>query len=145
MFIKYTKQSYLDAMLNQGKVRLSTFWHYQAHEQPEIGDLDEGQSGFIFKNDTNESWEITPDLLDKAAMSDEGAKRYFKSKVLAPGYESWIEGADGFNTFMYSLTDAEAPSKKLMEKLDYDCAIEICDIEEFANHTSKALRQFVIN
>lgn len=136
-------QKYSDAMLNQGKVRLSTFWHYRADENAEIGDPDEGQSGYIFRNDTDEPWEITPDLLDAAAMSDEGFARYSEVKILLPGDESWIEGAGGFNTFMYSLTEANAPSKMLMDRLGYDSAIEICNFNEFANHTSQALKQFV--
>ena len=143
MLIKYTKQKYLDSFLNQGQVRISTFWHFQSDETPEIGDPDEGQSGFKFLNNINEPWEIPPELLDAAAMSAEGHPRYFESKILPPGDESWIEGAGGFNTFMYSLTEAEAPSRSLMDRLGYDCAIEICDIEGFAKHTSLALRQLV--
>ena len=130
-------------MLDQGNVYLSTFWHFQAHEIPEIGDPDEGQSGYIFFNDTDEPWVITPDLLDAAAMSPAGHPRFTDSKTLPPGDESWIEAAGGFNTFMYSLTEAAAPSRSLMERLGYDCAIEICDIDEFANHTSRALKQHV--
>jgi hypothetical protein len=128
-------------MLNQGQVLLSTFWHYQAHEKPEIGDPDEGQSGFIFLNDTDKPWEITPELLDAAAMSPKGYPRYSEPKTLPPGDESWIEAAGGFNTFMFSITEAEAPSKNLMEQLGYDCALEVCDIREFVNHTGQALRQ----
>ena len=130
-------------MLNLGNVYLSTFWDFQAHEIAEIGDPDEGQSGFIFFNDTDEPWIITPDLLDAAAMSSTGHPRFTESKILPPGDKSWIEAAGGFNTFMYSLTKAEAPSRSLMERLGYDCAIEVCDIDEFAKHTSGALNQHV--
>ena len=143
MLIKFTKQKYVDALLNQGQVRLSTFWHFQADEKPEIGDPDEGESGFIFRNDTDEPWEIRPELLDAAAMSPEGYPRFSEPKTLPPGDESWIEAAGGFNTFMYSLTEAEAPSRSLMDQLGYDCALEVCDIGEFTKHTSQALKQHV--
>ncbi len=142
MLIKFTRREYSDAMLRQGKVRLSTFWHFQATEKEEIGDPDEGQAGFIFRNDTDEPWEITPELLDAAAMSPVGFPRFTEPKTLHPGDESWIEASGGFNTFMYSLTEAEAPSKSLMKRLGYDTAIEICDVSEFAKHTGQALKQF---
>lgn len=143
MFIKYTNEEHLAFMLDEGKVRLSTYWNFMAEEQPEIGDADEGQSGFIFRNDTSDPWEITPDLLDAAAMSDDGHSRYSASRILPPGDESWIEAAGGFNTFLYSLTEADAPSSSLMERLGYDVAVEVCDIEEFSKHTSQALLQLV--
>lgn len=130
-------------MSNQGCVRLSTFWHFQSDEKSEIGDPDEGQSGYMFQNNTDSPWVITPDLLDAAAMSGEGFSRFSESKTLPAGDESWIESAGGFNTYMYSLTEAEAPSKSLMERLDYDSAIEICDIKGFTKHTSKALLQYL--
>ena len=128
-------------MLTQGQVRLSTFWHFQATENEEIGDPDEGQAGFIFRNDTDEPWEITPELLDAAAMSPVGFPRFTETKTVHPGDESWIEASGGFNTFMYSLTEAEEPSKSLMKRLGYDTAIEICDISEFGKHTGQALKQ----
>ena len=82
MFVKYTKKRHVEKMLNEGQVRLSTFWHYQADESSEIGDPDEGQSGFMFRNDTLEPWEIEPKLLDAAAMSAEGHSRFKESKIL---------------------------------------------------------------
>lgn len=143
MFIKYINERHLDSILGDGRVRLSTFWHFMADEQPEIGDANEGQSGYMFLNNTAEPWEITPELLDAAAMSDEGHFRFSQPKFLPPGDESWVEAAGGFNTFMYSLTQADAPSTSLMERLGYDAAVEICDIAEFAKHTSQALLQLV--
>ena len=144
MFIKYTSKKYLRPLIEEGKVRLSTFWHFMADEKPEIGDADEGQSGVIFSNDTPEPWEISPELLDIAAMSDDGRFRFTESKILPPGDESWIEAAGGFNTFMFSLTEADAPSNGLMKRLGYDSAIEITDIDQFAKHTSGALLQLAV-
>lgn len=129
-------------MLNEGKVHLSTFWHFRAHEQAEIGDPDDGQVGFMFKNDTSDPWTIEPELLDAAAMSVPGHPRFHESKTLMPGDESWVEAAGGFDTFMYSLTEAAAPSKKLMERLGYDSAVEVTDVGSFMDHTGQALRQF---
>lgn len=144
MFIKYTLEKYLNAMLSQGHVHISSFWHFRAHEDSEIGDPEEGQSGFMFRNDTNIPWEISPALLDAAAMSVAGRPRFNVSKTLMPCDESWIEAAGGFNTFMYSLSQAESPSTKLMRRLGYDAAVEIVDIEAFATHTASALRQHLV-
>lgn len=144
MIIKYTNEKYLDAMLDQGQVRLSTYWHFRAHEDAEIGDPEEGQSGFLFRNDTSEPWEIAPPLLDAAALSIEGYPRFSEARTLMPGEEGWIESAGGFNTFMFSMTEADAPSAKLMERLRYDSAIEVVDEDAFATHTARALRQHLI-
>ena len=130
-------------MLTDGKVRLSTFWNFMADERPAIGDADEGQSGYIFRNDTEKPWEITPKHLDAAARSEKDRPRFSEPKALAPGDESWIEAAGGFNTYMYSLTQADAPSTSLMKTLGYDAAVEICDIDAFSEHTSHALKQLV--
>ncbi len=143
MLIKYTYQEYIASMINEGSVYLRTYWHFRANETPEIGDPDEGQSGFIFFNDTDKPWVITPDLLDAAAMSPPGSPRFTESKTLPPGDESWIEAAGGFNTFMYSLTQASVPSRSLMARLGYDSAVEVCDIDEFSKHSAQALRQLM--
>ena len=145
MIIKYTKAKYVDDMLNEGKVRISTFWHFSAHEQAEIGDPDEGQTRYAFRNDTEELWVLEPELLDAAALSVEGQPRHTEAKTLIPGDESWIEAAGGFNTFMYSLTEADSPSRSQMTRLDpeYDTAVEVIDLHGFANHTGSALQLLV--
>ena len=141
MFIKYTNKKYATMMLEEGTVRLSTFWHFQADEKPEIGDPDEGQSGVVFHNDTLKEWTLEPELLDAAAMSVEGRSRFSEPKFLKPGQTSWIEAAGGFNTFMYSVTQAEAPSTTLMKRLGYDTAVEIKGFQSFVQHTGVTLRQ----
>lgn len=145
MYIKYTNKKFSDAFLSKGQVRISTFWDYKSNEKLEIGDSEEGQTGFIFFNNTKDPWEVAPELLDLAAMSSPGHSRYKESKIINQGDEGLIMAAGGFNTFMYSVTKADNPSKSLMEQFGYDTAIEIIDINKFAQFTSEALRQFLIN
>lgn len=138
-------REFADSLVTTGQVRISTFWHFQADEKPEIGDPDEGQAGVLFRNNTGDPWHITASQLDSAAMSPEGHSRFTVSKTLPPGDESWIEAAGGFNTYMYSLTTADMPSKSLMSRLGYNAAVEICDLDQFCYHTGAALRQLGIS
>jgi len=144
MFIKYTREEFIDDMLKCGQVRISTYWDYRANEELEIGDSEEGQSGFIFYNDTNKPWKIEPHLLDAASISSPGHSRFKEPKILNPGDEGLILAAGGYNTYMYSVTKADHPSKSLMKQLGYNAAVEIEDIEAFAKYTSEALRQHLI-
>ena len=141
LIIKYTNQKYVEAMLNEGKVRLSTFWDFQVHERAEVRDPDEGQSGFIFRNTQSAPWVITAEQLNLASMGVTERPRWKEPKTLMPGDEGWIEGAGGFNTFMYSSTTADAPSTQLMDKFGYDAAVEIVDIESFARFTGEVLQR----
>jgi len=146
MIIKYTNCKHVDDMINLGKVHLGSFWAFRRDERDEIDDPDEGEAGFILFNNTDEPWVVSPETLDAAALSPANHPRFTEPLEIAPGDESLFIGAGGFNTYLYCLTIAESPSRKLMSELGYDCAVEVLCEEpnkpmEFSHHLAKAAHQ----
>jgi hypothetical protein len=128
----------------------------------EAGDRDEGAAPYILHNDTDNAWDLDADDFKRAhqsllpaesSLSAESLLRNFSSQMdlewngdelirmtLPPGARMGFGMANrGFNSFMFSLSEVDAPSRSVMQKLGYNAAYEVTDIERFSEKVTVAL------
>ena len=142
MFIKYLKREHLQSAVELGEVKIGTFHEYQRTEAEDLRDADEGQARvrlcFPEGDSTLSAAEMTA-----AMQTDWGIAEPFRIKFPG-GIDIVFTGQDrgrGFNAFVFSLTEADAPSAELMADFGYDAAYEVEDIKQFISVLTLALDQ----
>jgi hypothetical protein len=149
-FFKYTHSKYINAMLNNGQIRIGTLYEYREYENLEIGDVDEGYVKLFTHVD---------DLVVKDGDKLPGAFNHDLSDSLPTGtpaeyrYPFNVSGGGSMHlqnvtvvikstlpdVYMYCLTTE--PSEQKMKEFGYDTCIEVLDINNFVSSIAIELQK----
>ena len=131
MLIKYCRSEHFEAAVTAGSIRIGTVFEYQGIENPDLKDPEEGAAAYTLRAETDEDWILTMDESHAALRSPDQFELINDYKLKIPAGTSIKFLPRMFDTLVFSLSQSDAPMRKVMESLGYDAAYEVHNPKAF--------------